>query len=123
MQDTFSVAAIVTSFGIAFLITLVMWMAHGRFEQRRFWLSATVLTAALVAIGVVDLLSATPRETPFTTVILGAAMPVFGVAGLIRATRLLPAWLRLPLAYCVAVILLYGGLLLGATIVPRFFIF
>lgn len=123
MQDTFSVAAIVVSFLIALLITAVMWVAHGRLEQRRFWLTACVLTAALLIIGVIDLLAATPRETPFTTVILGAAMPVFGVAGLIRATRLLPAWVRLPIAYCVAVILLYGGLLLGATVVPRLFIF
>jgi hypothetical protein len=123
MQDTFSVAAIVTSFAIALLITVAMWIAHGRLERRRFWLSATALTAALIAIGVVDLLAASPRETPFTTVIVGAALPVFGVAGLIRATRLLPTWVRVLLAYVVAVILLYGGLLLGATIVPRFFIF
>ena len=123
MHDTFSRAAIATSFAIAVLITVAMWIAHGRLERRRFWLSAAALTALLTAIGVVDLLAASPRETPFTTVIFGAALPVFGVAGLIRATRLLPTWVRLPLAYVVAVILLYGGLLIGATLVPRVFIF
>src|SRR3954466_13352624 len=84
MQDTFSKAAIVISFTIALLITVAMWLAHARLERRRFWLSATALTALLIVIGVVDLLAASPRETPFTTVILGAALPVFGVAGLIR---------------------------------------
>jgi len=123
MNRTFSVAALLLSFLIALLITVVAWWAQRDGNRRREWLAAAAVAGVLLLLGVVDLLASTPRETPFTTVIFGATFPVLGALGLLRATRRVHAWIRLPLAYAVTLFLLYGGLLVGGTLVPRWFVF
>ena len=123
MHRTFSVSALVVSFLIPLVITVVLWFANRGGQRRQLWLAAAATGGVLLVLGVIDLATSSPRETPYTTAILGAALPVLGTAALLRATRILHTWVRLPLAYVVCVVLFYGGLLLGATIVPRWFKF
>jgi cytochrome bd-type quinol oxidase subunit 2 len=73
------------------------------------------------AIGMIDLMRETPRETHWATWIFGAALPVAGAAGLLHATRMMKRWQRMPLVFLTTFLLLFGGLLLGSSLVPRLF--
>jgi hypothetical protein len=123
MHRTFSITALVVSLLIPLVITAVLWFANRSGQRRPLWVAAGGLGGALLLLGVIDLARSSPRETPYTTAILGAALPVLGTAALLRATRRLHTWVRVSVAYVVCVVLFYGGLLLGATIVPRWFDF
>ena len=110
------VTAIAVGAAVALLITAALVFALRDGDTRRGWLVAAGLFVALTALGVVDLLRHTPRQTPLSMVALGTALPVLGTLGLLRATRRVRAWIRWILAWLTAVLLLFGGLLLGATI-------
>jgi hypothetical protein len=75
----------------------------------------------LAAIGIFDLLGERPRETHLATAVLGAALPVLGALGLARGMRRVRPWVRWLVVFLAALVSLLGGLLLGASILPRFF--
>lgn len=106
--------AILVGTVIALVVTGVLGWALRGGETRRGWLVAAALYAALTAIGVIDLLRYTPRETPYGIVAIAALLPVIGTLGLLRATRTVRPWIRWTLAFLLAFLLLFGGLLLGA---------
>ena len=106
---------------ISLAVSAAMIAAHGLDNRRRGWIVAGVLSAVLVTIGVVDLLRQQPRETHIATVVLGSVFPVLGALGTIRGTkRVSRRWLRWPLIFLATFALLFVGLLLGATLVPRY---
>jgi hypothetical protein len=75
----------------------------------------------LIAIGVLDLLRQEPRETHMATVILGGTLPVLGALGTLRGTRRVSKrWIRWPLIFLMTFVLLFVGLLIGATVLPRY---
>ena len=119
MSAVVDLPALLVASTIALVITVALMRAHAVESHRRGWITAGVLAAALTAIGATDLLWATPRETNFATVIVGAALPVLGALGMIRGTRSVRPWIRWPLVFLVAFVLLFGGLLIGATIASR----
>ena len=104
---------------IALAITLLLWAAQRGDNSRRGWLVAAVITAVLLATGLIDLLRAKPRETHVAAVLLGASLPVLGSAGLVRGTRRVRPLVRWPLVFLTAVVLLLAGVLLGAALVPK----
>lgn len=97
----------------------IAWAARHE-GATRLWLAAAVVTAILIAIGLVDLLREEPRETHVATVLVGIPMPVLGAVGLQYAMRRVRPWIRWATVFLVAFVLLFTGLLLGAAIVPRF---
>jgi hypothetical protein len=106
---------------VSIIITGVLIVAHGDYNKRRGWIAAGLLAAALIAIGLFDLLRQQPRETHLATVFLGATLPIVGAIGVIRGTkRVTRRWIRWPVIFLATFILLFVGLLFGATIVPRY---
>src|SRR5688500_9022340 len=114
------VAALSLSIIISAAITAVL----ARFANsgtRRDWVVAGATALLLMLIGIVDLLTERPRETHMATAVVGALLPVAGAIGVMRGSRRIQrAWLRWLIVFLVAFVLLLGGLLLGASILPRF---
>jgi hypothetical protein len=119
MSSVVDVPALLVASIIALVITVMLMRAHAVESHRGGWITAGVLAAALTAMGATDLLLSTPRETNFATVIVGAVLPVLGALGMIRGTRGVRPWIRWPLVFLVAFVLLFGGLLIGATFATR----
>jgi UDP-N-acetylmuramyl pentapeptide phosphotransferase/UDP-N-acetylglucosamine-1-phosphate transferase len=104
---------------VALTITVAFLFAV-RGTRRREWITAGVLAAALLAIGLVDLLRASPRETHLATAFTGALIPVLGALGLARATAPMRPQFRWPLVFAVTFVLLLAALLFGAALVPKY---
>ena len=54
-------------------------------NHRRGWITAGYVAAALISIGIADLVVAPRHEIPGATVLVGATLPVLGSVGMIRA--------------------------------------
>lgn len=121
MLSVVDLSALLTAIGVALVITVALRIAHRGENHRRGWITAGILVAVLTGIGIVDLLRVQPRETYLATVIIGAALPVIGALGMIRGTRPVRPWIRWPLVFVTAFILLFAGLLIGATLASRIF--
>src|SRR5688572_10449200 len=80
--------------GVALLISGGLVLALRGDNARRGWIVATALFLALCALGVVDLLRYSPRETTFSNVVIGFLLPVLGTLGILRATRRVRPWIR-----------------------------
>ena len=119
MASIVDVPALLISIIVALAITVALMVAHRGDNHRRGWLAAGGVSAALIAIGLIDLLRVTPRETNIGAVIVGAALPVLGALGMIRGTRRVRPWIRWPMVFLTAYALLFGGLLIGATLASR----
>lgn len=115
-NSAIDVTALVVGAIIALMVTGALGWALRSGGTRRGWMGAGGLFLALTALGVIDLLRHSPRETPFGIVIIGALLPVLGTLGLLRATRSVRPWIRWPLAFLLAFVLVFGGLLLGAAV-------
>ena len=121
MQSVLDLPALLIALAITVLISGVLLAAHGEDNGRRAWIAASALFAVLLAIGLLDLLTRSPRDTHVATVVLGAAFPVAGTVGVIRAARRLRRrWLRWILVSLATFVLFFAGLLIGATLVPRY---
>jgi UDP-N-acetylmuramyl pentapeptide phosphotransferase/UDP-N-acetylglucosamine-1-phosphate transferase len=106
---------------VALVVAVATILARADRDSRRGWVVALGLSAVLFAIGFLDLQRQQPRETHVATIILGAIMPAVGAMATIRGTRRVSRlWIRWPLIFVAAFILLFAGLLFGATVVPRF---
>lgn len=113
--------ALFLAIGVSLLIAGVLIAAHGEQHRRRGWIAAGSLLAALIAVGLLDLQRQQTRDTHFATVILGAALPVLGTIAAIRGMRRIRRrWLRWPLIGATTFLLLFAGLLAGATLLPRY---
>ena len=110
------IPAILLVIGLARVITVTLVRAHRDDQPRRGWIAAGILFLGLLALGIVDLLRYSPRETLFSVVAVGVAVPVLGAFGMVRATHRSRPWLRWTLTYLTALFLLFGGLLLGAAV-------
>jgi uncharacterized membrane protein YhhN len=111
--------ALVLAVCIAALICGALAWANRGDDVRRGWITAGITLAVMVAIGALDLIREQPRETHFATLVFGAAIPLLGANGFILATRRTRPAVRWTLLYVVTLLLLFAGLLFGATIVPR----
>lgn len=120
-NSTFDYSALLIAVAIALVITAALSTAYRRENRKRLWIVAGLLTAALVGIGLIDLLRASPRETHIATVIVAPMLSVLGALGMIRGTRGVRARIRLPVVFLTALSLFFAGLLIGATLVPRWF--
>ena len=105
---------------IALAITVSLAWADRSGSSRRPWLVAGALGAVLITIGLVEILTATPREVHVATVLVGIPVPVLSALGLIRATRRVRPWIRWPAVFVATLVLLFAGLLVGAAVVPRY---
>ena len=121
MGQVVDLPALLTAISVALVITLALRIAHRGENHRRGWITAGILAAALAGLGILDLLRVQPREMQLATVIVGAALPVLGALGMIRGTRPVRWWIRWPLVFVTAFLLLFGGLLIGATLASRLF--
>jgi UDP-N-acetylmuramyl pentapeptide phosphotransferase/UDP-N-acetylglucosamine-1-phosphate transferase len=104
---------------VAVAIATALLYSYRNEDKRRAWIVAGVLIAVLVVLGVLDLARETPRETHIATPFIGGSLPVLGALAMVRATRPVRIWLRWPLVFITALVLLFAGLLLGATTLPR----
>ena len=113
------VAALSLSLFLSAAITavLILFASTG---TRRDWIIAGIMGLVLMAAGIVDLLFETPRETHLATAVMGALLPVAGATGIARALRRSRTWVRWLTVFITAFLLLITGLLLGASILPRF---
>lgn len=105
---------------IALGITVALWFGNRGDDKRRGWIAAAALAAVLLAIGLLDVLRATPRETHVATAVFGATLPVLGAMGMILGTRRVRPLVRWPMVFVTAFVLLFGGVLLGAAVLPKF---
>ena len=104
---------------IAAVITgVVAFFANG--GTRRDWLVAGGLALLIMIAGILNLLTEQPRETHIATAVVGALLPVAGSMGLSHAMRRARPWLRWLVVFLFSFVLLIGGLLIGASILPRF---
>jgi intracellular septation protein A len=113
------VPALLLAIVISAAITAVLAF-FARDGRKRDWLIAGAVALVLAVAGVVNLMTETPRETHMATAIAGAILPVAGGMGTIAATRRVRPWLRWLVVFLIAFGLLIAGLLLGASILPRF---
>lgn len=105
---------------VAALVTAALaWSARAD-SWPRVWIVAGVLTAAMIAVGLTDLMREQPRETHIATVLVGAPLPVLGAVGMQRAMRRVRPWLRWSGVFLTALVLLFSGMLIGAAVLPRF---
>ena len=103
------------------IVGALAWADRGA-VARRSWLTAAALAAVLITIGLVEILTARPREVHVATVLIGASLPILSALGLIRATRRMKRqWLRWVIIYIPTLALLFVGLLVGAALVPKYF--
>jgi cytochrome bd-type quinol oxidase subunit 2 len=105
---------------IAVGITIALWYGNKGENKRRAWIAAAAIAVILLAIGLADVLSATPRETHLATVFAGALLPVLGAMGMLMGTRRVRGRFRWPLVFATAFLLLFGGILLGAAVLPKY---
>jgi cytochrome bd-type quinol oxidase subunit 2 len=105
---------------VALTITVSLSLAHRGEADRRAWIAAATLIALLMAVGLADVLRETPRQTHLASVFVGAPLPVVGAMGMRIATRRLRQIWRWLLTFATAFFLLFGGLLLGAAVLPRY---
>ncbi len=105
---------------IALVITVVVVVAHRDDNLRRGWIAAAALAVVLLALGLVDLQRASQRDTHLLAPILGAILPAAGASAMARASRRMRPWLQWPLVFVAALVLLFGGLLFGAAVAPRY---
>lgn len=113
------VAALTVAIIIAGAITAVIALFADT-GTRRDWVVGGSLVLLLVAVAIANLSRETPRETHIATAILGPGLAVAGAMGIARATRRMRPWLRWVIVFLFALLLLLGGLLLGAAVLPRF---
>ena len=93
---------------------------RGERSRRNRWLGALGITILLIAIGLVDLMRETPRETHLATLFIGIPLPVLAAMATERLTRRVRAWLRWLVVFLVTFVTLVSALLIGAAIAPRF---
>lgn len=115
-NSALDVTALVIGVVVALAITGALSWAVRDGSHRRAWITAGILFLALTVLGVVDLLRYSPRETPFSTVIIGFAVPVLAATGLLLATTHVRPWIRYPVVFLITFLLVFAGLLLGATL-------
>lgn len=109
---------------LAVLLSAAITAALAVFADRgthRDWLVAAGVALIVFTAGMIDLLREDPRETFWATWVFGATLPVAAATGVLHATRHVKAWQRLPLVFLTTLLLLFGGLLFGSSLVPRFF--
>ena len=121
MSSVVDLPALLVSVLVALAITVTLMVAHRGDNHRRGWIAAGGVTVVLIAIGLIDLLRVSPRETNVGAVLVGVALPVLGALGMIRATRRVRPWIRWLMVFFTAYALLFGGLLIGATVASRLF--
>jgi hypothetical protein len=108
---------------LAVVLSAVITAALALFADKgthRDWAAAGAIALAVFAIGMIDLMRETPRETFWATWIFGAAVPVAAATGVLHSTRSMRPWIRYPVVFLLTVVMLFGGLLIGATLVTRF---
>jgi len=113
-------AALLTSIVIALAVGGALLYADRDRNKRRGWIVAGMLTAVMAILGVLDLMRETPRETHIATAFAGAIIPVLGSLAIVWATRGVRAWIRIPVVLVTTYLLLFAGLLVGATFITRF---
>ena len=116
MNQVIDYNALVIAVLIALGITAALMRAHRDDDHRRGWITAGYVAAALIAIGIADLVVAPRHEIPGATVLVGSALPVLGAVGMIRATRRVRPWVRWLMVFATAFVFLFVGLLIGATV-------
>ena len=114
-----TISALIVGIVFAAIITAVIAFFADK-GTNRDWLVAGGLALLLMAIGIANLLTENPRETHIATAIVGALLPVAGATGITHGTRRVRPWIRWPVVFISSFVLLLGGLLLGASIIPRF---
>lgn len=119
MNSAVDIPALLLAIAVSVVIAAALLLAH-RGGTRRGWIAAGVLAVALMAAGVADLMRVPPRETHISTVASGVLLSVLGTLGIVRGTRRVRPWVRWALTIVAALVLLLGGLLLGAALVSRF---
>lgn len=111
--------ALLLAIAISAAITAVLAL-YAREGRKRDWLIAGAITLVLTVTGVANLLTESPRETHIATAFTGAMLPVAGAMGIIAGTKRVRPWLRWLVVFVLTFALLVSGLLLGASILPRF---
>jgi uncharacterized membrane protein HdeD (DUF308 family) len=104
---------------IAAGVATVLLRYESRELVRRGWIVAGILTLVLLAIGALDLFRRPWPDVKFSTVLIAALFTVLGTKAMVHATRRVRPWLRWLLAFVIALVMLFGGLLTGATGVSR----
>src|SRR5688500_8175243 len=106
-NSALDVTAVTIGALIALAITGTLAWALRDGSLRRGWIVAGIVFAVLTALGVVDLLRYSPRETAFSTVVIGMAIPVLGALGLLIGTKRVRPWLRYAVTLIAAFVLLF----------------
>ena len=109
------VATLLIAAVIAAAIASTLLRFDSREQVRRGWIVAGILALILVALGAVDLYRQPWPDVPFSAVIIAALFAVLGTKGIVHGTRRVRPWLRWILAFVIAYLLLFAGLLTGAT--------
>jgi hypothetical protein len=118
--DAASVIALVLAVVIAASVTTTLIMSERPFDHRRIWRAGGILAVVLIALGLLDVFTRSPRELTPSVIVLGAATPILGSIGIIYGTRRVKPWVRWILVFVTAFLLLFVGLIFGATTTARY---
>jgi hypothetical protein len=119
MKSVVDLTALSLAVLVAAAITAALLFAHRTEDRRRTWITAGVVSLALIALGSADILLRAPRELHLSTVIFGVLIAMLGAVGMVLGTREVRMWIRVPLVLVVTFVLWMGGLLLAASYVSR----
>ena len=113
----------VTALSLAILVSAAITAVLIRFAStgtRRDWIVAGIVALVLMLAGIAELLTERPRETHLATWVVGAMLPVAAGTGITRALQHSRTWVRWLSVFLTVFLLLISGLLLGASVAPRF---
>jgi UDP-N-acetylmuramyl pentapeptide phosphotransferase/UDP-N-acetylglucosamine-1-phosphate transferase len=119
MTSVVDIPAVLLGLIVAAVITAVLLWAHRADNHRRGWIAAGVIVLVLGALGALDVARESPRETNFTTPLIAALVATLAALGMVRATHRANLWLRAPIVFVTALIMLFGGLLFAASYVAK----
>jgi len=117
--SAFDVPALLVALAVSLLVTATLQLADRGGNSRRAWLAAGALVVVLTGVSAADLLRSSPRDTYFSTIVTGVVLAVLGALGMVRGTRRVRRWLSWVLTAAVTLVLLMGGLVLGAALVSK----
>lgn len=117
MRSVIDLPALMIALVVAAVLAASLLYADRGNRHRRSWAVAGILALALIVLSAIEILPHGPLTPKLSTPIVASILDTLATLGMVRATRRVPMWARALLVFVTALVMLLGGLLLGASYV------